>query len=78
MPDDNKEKKKKDDNSILKALSLVSQLGLTLAGCVIVGFLFGRFLDNRLGTAPWLMLVMVFIGAGAAFKILYDLAMDWK
>ena len=75
---ENEKKEKKKDDGVLKALSLISQLGLTTAGCVIVGLLIGRFLDNWLGTAPWFTIIFSFIGAGAAFKVIYDLAMDWK
>ena len=75
---DEEKKNEKKDNSVLRAFSLISQLGLTTAGCVIVGLLFGRFLDRWLGTAPLFTLILVFIGAGAALKIIYDLAMDWK
>ena len=31
----------------------------------------GYWLDTRLGTLPWLTLVMVFLGAGAAFYSIY-------
>ena len=76
--EEDKIKKKKDNRMVLKAFSLVTQLGLQMACCVIAGFFFGRFLDNRLGTAPWLMLAFVCIGAGSAIKIIYDIAKDWK
>jgi len=51
---------------------------MTLAGCVAAGFFLGRFLDGRLGTNPWLTVILAFVGAGAAFKVLYDLAKDWE
>ena len=75
----NGEKQRKKDNKIaMKAFSLVMQLGMNMACCVIIGFFFGRFLDNKFGTAPWLMIVFVFLGAGAAIKLIYDIAKDWK
>lgn len=38
----------------------------------IVLFLFvGRWLDARLGTAPWLMILGVFGGAGASMYAMY-------
>ena len=43
------------------------QLGLTLT----LFALLGRWLDARLGTSPWLLLVCVFVGAGAGFYSIY-------
>ena len=38
----------------------------------ILGFLFaGQWLDGKLGTKPWLTVVGVFLGAGAAFYNMY-------
>ena len=71
-------KNKKKDNSVARAFVLVSQLGLSMAGCVVVGLFIGIYLDRWLGTSPWMMVVFLFIGAGAAVKLIYDLAKDWK
>lgn len=67
---------KKGDNNreIIRALALFTQLGLSMASCVFLGVLAGKFLDSKLGTAPWLLLICSLIGACAAFKVLYDLA----
>jgi len=43
------------------------QLGLTLT----LFALLGRWLDARLGTSPWLLLVCVFVGAAAGFYSIY-------
>ena len=32
---------------------------------------FGHWLDGRLGTSPWLTILFVFLGAGAAFYSIY-------
>ena len=41
-------------------------------GITIVGFaLAGLWLDKRLGTSPWLMVVMVFAGASVGFWTMY-------
>jgi F0F1-type ATP synthase assembly protein I len=46
-------------------------VGLQL-GASIVFFLFvGQWLDRRLGTEPWLLLLGVFVGAGAGFYSVY-------
>jgi hypothetical protein len=43
------------------------QLGLTLT----LFALLGRWLDRRLGTEPWLLLVCVFVGAAAGLYSVY-------
>jgi len=70
MPGDNKEPR----DGFLQAISYLSQIGITIIACIAVGILLGRFLDTRLGTAPWLLLVFTFLGIAAAIKSIYDLA----
>ena len=41
-------------------------LGLQFALAILVFTFVGQWLDRRLGTEPWLLLVGVFSGAGAA------------
>jgi ATP synthase protein I len=48
-----------------------STVGLELALSVGLGYLAGDALDGWLGTAPWLMLVMVVLGSAAGFYNLY-------
>jgi len=67
------QKKEKQHNELLKALSFFSQVGTTIVACIFIGVFLGRFLDNFLGTSPWLLLVFSLLGAAAAFKALYDL-----
>ena len=60
-------------HDFVKALSIITQLGFTVAACVLVGVFLGRFLDNLLGTSPWLLLLFSLLGVGAAFKSIFDL-----
>jgi ATP synthase protein I len=46
-------------------------LGLQLAAVVGVFTYAGWWLDRRLGTTPWLTLVMVFVGAGGGLYSIY-------
>ena len=46
-------------------------LGLQLAAVLAVFTWGGWWLDKRLGTTPWLTLVMVFVGAGGALYSIY-------
>ncbi|MGI6403552.1 MAG: AtpZ/AtpI family protein [Oscillospiraceae bacterium] len=64
----------KDENRrIVRALGLMTQLGLTMACCVLIGVLAGRFLDSKLGTSPWLLVLFSLVGGAAAMKVMYDL-----
>ena len=67
-PDDNKKQK----NEFVRALSMVSQIGLMMIACVVIGVLLGNYLDKLLGTSPWLLLVFSFLGVAAAFKSIFD------
>jgi F0F1-type ATP synthase assembly protein I len=46
-------------------------LGLQFAASILVFLYAGQWLDKRLGTAPWLMILGVFTGAGASFYSMY-------
>ena len=61
-----------NSRDMIKALSLLSQIGLTVAACILVGVFLGRFLDGLLGTSPWLLILFSFLGVGAAFKSLFN------
>ena len=45
-----------------------SSVGLELGVAVIVALLLGMWLDRRLGTEPWLMLVFLCLGLFAGFR----------
>ena len=45
-----------------------SSAGLELGIAVAIGALFGRWLDGKLGTAPWRLLVFLLLGLGAGVR----------
>jgi len=45
-----------------------SSVGLELGLSVVFGVLFGRWLDGKLGTEPWLMIVFLALGLVAGFR----------
>lgn len=51
-----------------------SSVGLEMGIAVFIGWLLGSWLDKKLGTSPWLMLLCLLFGVGAAFKALIDAA----
>jgi ATP synthase protein I len=46
--------------------------GMTFVVAVLAGLYLGQWLDRRLGTDPWLLIVGVFVGAGASFYSMYS------
>jgi F0F1-type ATP synthase assembly protein I len=46
-------------------------VGLQFAASIILFLFAGQWLDRKLGTAPWFLIIGVFLGAGAGFHSLY-------
>jgi ATP synthase protein I len=46
-------------------------VGTVLVACIAAGYLLGSFLDRRLGTSPWLVVVGVLLGTAAGFVELF-------
>jgi ATP synthase protein I len=45
-----------------------SSVGLEMAIAVIIGLLFGTWLDGRIGTSPWMMILFLCFGFAAGLK----------
>ncbi|MBW2617018.1 MAG: AtpZ/AtpI family protein [Deltaproteobacteria bacterium] len=63
----------KDLKKTIKDLGYVSTIGMTMAFSVAIGALIGYYLDQWLGTKPWLFFVFFGFGIAAAFRNLYIL-----
>ncbi len=48
-----------------------SSVGIELAVSVLIGMFFGRWLDGRIGTAPWMMVLFLCLGFAAGLKSIY-------
>jgi len=68
----------KDNKELIKGLAMLSQMGITVVVCILIGVLLGRFLDGLLGTEPWLLFVFSLLGIAAAFKAVYDISKSIK
>jgi F0F1-type ATP synthase assembly protein I len=53
------------------SVSEFAGVGLQFAVSIIVFLYLGQWLDRKLGTAPWLLIIGVFVGAGASFYGMY-------
>jgi F0F1-type ATP synthase assembly protein I len=56
------------------AATRFSYLGIFFGVAVLIGCLFGRWLDRKFGTNPWLMMVGALLGIASGFKELYRVA----
>ena len=65
----------RDVTDTMAALALVTQLGVIMFACVLVGLLGGRFLDGWLNTGPWLTIVLVLAGVGGGMVAVYRMVM---
>lgn len=68
---------KNDKQEVWKLLSVFGTIGMTMVFSVFIGLGVGYYLDHYLfegRTAPWLTLIFLAFGIGAAFKNLYVLS----
>jgi F0F1-type ATP synthase assembly protein I len=63
-----------DRGKQLKAFARVGALGIELAVSTVIGLLAGRWLDSKLSTEPYLMLVGLLLGVAAGFRSFYRAA----
>lgn len=61
----------KIDTSIIKSLSLVSQIGILMATPIFMCTLFGYWLDTKLGTQGLFLILFILVGVYAAFRNLF-------
>ena len=58
------------------AISLAWELGYTIAVPLVALALLGRFLDKKLGTAPWLLLVGILVSITVSSWLVYKKTLD--
>ncbi len=60
--------KKKRDLRHLKDLAYYSSIGFSIALSIFIGLGLGVFLDRKLGTNPWLTLILLGLGIAAGYR----------
>lgn len=63
------------DNSFLYYLSLITELGLVMAACILIGLGIGIFIDNHFNTKPIGILICLLLGIAGAFFNAYTMIM---
>ncbi|MBW2029352.1 MAG: AtpZ/AtpI family protein [Deltaproteobacteria bacterium] len=56
---------------LFRTLGYISTTGLAMAFSIGIGAVAGHYLDEKLGTHPWLFFILLGCGIAAAFKNLY-------
>lgn len=56
-----------DKRQVIKALSLVTTIGLNMVATIVVGLVLGRWADNFFATAPWCTVAGIVLGMAAGF-----------
>ncbi len=65
-----------DKNNVpdwVRQAALFASIPALMAVGPIIGYFIGRWIDNWLGTTPWLMVVFIFLGFAAAGKEIYNI-----
>ena len=52
----------------LRTVGLLGAIPMLIGIGPLIGYLFGNWLDGKLGTGPYLMIVFIALGFGAAVK----------
>jgi ATP synthase protein I len=59
--------------SALRAAAMLTGIPFLLGACVAAGVFGGRWLDQKLGTDPWLTVVCALLGTAAGFREMFRL-----
>ena len=65
--------KRDDKYSTYRQIGILTTIPMLMAVGPILGYYIGSFLDKKLDTAPYLMVVFIFFGFVAAGKGVYNL-----
>jgi len=65
------DRKGADPQDLIRASGQYLGYGLAWALSVLLFLGVGAWLDGKLGTSPWLLVIGAFVGAGAGFYSLY-------
>jgi F0F1-type ATP synthase assembly protein I len=63
-----------DNYKWIRKVGLASSIAFVLVFSILIGWAFGSWLDKKLGTTPWLMLVFTLLGVAAGFIELIKIA----
>jgi len=62
-----------DKRQLIRSLGFLSGVGISLVAATFIGLAMGYYLDEWLGTSPWLTLVFLGFGIVSGFRNVYIL-----
>jgi F0F1-type ATP synthase assembly protein I len=65
------EERRRAPDSQIPSAAQHAGVGVQFAGAIVIFAFAGWWLDGRLGSEPWFLLLGVFVGAGAGFYSMY-------
>ncbi|BBO16985.1 conserved hypothetical protein [Candidatus Brocadia pituitae] len=57
----------KNESEAYRIIGVIGSFGFTTAGAVAGGYFIGSYLDKKLNTYPWLMLIFMILGIVTSF-----------
>lgn len=59
--------------NVFKNLALISQIGISMVVPIIFGVYMGKWIDEKLGTGPIFLFILIIIGIGSSFISIFKL-----
>ncbi len=66
------------DPRMLRAAGRVSAVGIEIVVALVIGYHIGRWIDGKVGTAPYLTIFFTLVGVGAGIKALVRTSQEFK
>lgn len=73
MSRDDKEKRAAERRELYKSLGFLSSVGICMVASILIGMAMGYYLDQWLGTEPWMLLIFLGFGIVSGFRNIFIL-----
>lgn len=73
MTQNDKEKRAVERRELYKSLGFLSSVGICMVASILIGMAMGYYLDQWLGTEPWMLLIFLGFGIVSGFRNIFIL-----
>jgi ATP synthase protein I len=73
MAEDKQQRKVRERRELYKSLGFLSSVGICVVVSILIGMVMGFYLDQWLGTAPWMLLIFLGLGIVSGFRNIFIL-----